>query len=162
MEKRLEFLTVETDVGGFSVLLENGQLAGCGFDVRGDFPAHARLSPVAEKLRQSLVRYFREGKWDFDRVKLPVSRVSPIARKVYDYLRVRVGPGTTISYRDLGMACGTGPRAVASLMAHNPWAVIVPCHRVIGSDGSLGGYAGGVRIKEWLLCKEGVKVRPGR
>lgn len=77
-------------------------------------------------------------------------------RNVWAALR-RIRPGTTSSYRDLAHGVGrpSAVRAVASANAHNPIAVVVPCHRVIGSDGALRGYAGGVWRKRWLLEHEG-------
>lgn len=69
--------------------------------------------------------------------------------------------GTTLTYRDLtlrmaaGGECGEGAvRAVAAAIGHNPVSLIVPCHRIVGSGGSLTGYAGGLERKEWLLRLE--------
>ncbi|MBI5303299.1 MAG: methylated-DNA--[protein]-cysteine S-methyltransferase [Chloroflexi bacterium] len=66
--------------------------------------------------------------------------------------------GKTISYRDMAIALGdrNALRAVGSANGQNPISIIVPCHRVIGSDGSLTGYGGGLWRKEWLLNFEGV------
>lgn len=77
-------------------------------------------------------------------------------RKVWQALRA-IPIGTTCSYRDL--ACQIGQpravRAVANANANNPISLLIPCHRVIGSDGTLTGYAGGLKRKEWLLRHEG-------
>ena len=64
--------------------------------------------------------------------------------------------GQTRSYKDIAMALNheNASRAVGSANGHNPLSIIVPCHRVISSDGSLGGYAGGLGIKEALLSLE--------
>ena len=51
------------------------------------------------------------------------------------------------------------PQAVGGAVGHNPISVIIPCHRVIGSDGSLTGYAGGIEKKEWLLVHEEAHIR---
>ena len=51
------------------------------------------------------------------------------------------------------------PQAVGGAVGHNPISVIIPCHRVIGSDGSLTGYAGGLEKKEWLLAHEEAHIR---
>ncbi len=74
--------------------------------------------------------------------------------RVYRHLIRHVGPGQTTSYSRLARSLRTSPRAVGSVMAANPWPVIVPCHRVLRSDGSLGGYSGGLHIKKWLLTLE--------
>jgi methylated-DNA-[protein]-cysteine S-methyltransferase len=75
---------------------------------------------------------------------------------VWQALR-RIPHGTTISYAELARRVGTisAVRAVGSANGANPVAVIVPCHRVIGSDGSLTGYGGGLERKKWLLEHEG-------
>jgi AraC family transcriptional regulator of adaptative response/methylated-DNA-[protein]-cysteine methyltransferase len=64
--------------------------------------------------------------------------------------------GSTKSYRDQAIACGNikAIRAVATANGMNRIAIIIPCHRVIGSDGSLTGYAGGLERKRWLLDHE--------
>lgn len=83
--------------------------------------------------------------------------------RVYREL-MRVGRGEVTTYADLARAAGIpgGQRAVGNMMASNPWPGIVPCHRVIRSDGTLGGYAHGAQIKEGMLAAEGVRTRRGR
>ena len=68
--------------------------------------------------------------------------------------------GTTVSYAELAAAIGrpTAVRAVGATNGRNPVALAVPCHRVIGADGSLSGYAGGLERKRWLLRHEGVAI----
>lgn len=80
-------------------------------------------------------------------------------RQVYRTLR-EVTPGSTTSYGELAASIGrpTAARAVGMANSRNPVALVVPCHRVIGADGSLGGYAGGVERKRWLLRHEGVEL----
>jgi methylated-DNA-[protein]-cysteine S-methyltransferase len=77
--------------------------------------------------------------------------------RVWETLR-RIPSGTTWSYATLARAVGapTALRAVGAANGQNPVAIIVPCHRVIGSDGNLTGYGGGLSRKAWLLCHEGV------
>lgn len=77
-------------------------------------------------------------------------------REVWAALR-GIPAGTTTTYAALAASIGrpTAVRAVARANATNPVAVVVPCHRVIGSDGRLVGYAGGLRRKRWLLAHEG-------
>jgi methylated-DNA-[protein]-cysteine S-methyltransferase len=63
--------------------------------------------------------------------------------------------GETITYGELAERLGSrGARAVGNANAHNPVAILVPCHRVVATGGGLGGYAGGVDVKRWLLAHE--------
>lgn len=93
---------------------------------------------------------------------------SPFQQAVWAELR-RIPAGAVVSYAMIasrlgGAASGHGPnaRAVGSANARNPIAVAIPCHRVIGADGSLTGYAGGLWRKKWLLEHEGsLPAQPG-
>ena len=81
--------------------------------------------------------------------------------KVWDYLR-RIPKGKTKTYKEVAIAIKRplSYRAVANAVAKNPYAPIIPCHRVIRSDGTLGGYSGkgGVHKKKFLLKKEGIII----
>ena len=86
------------------------------------------------------------------------------AERVYRKL-LEVPPGMVVSYSELARAAGlkNGQRAVGRIMSQNPYPVIVPCHRVVMSDGRLGGYGyGGSLVKAGMLEKEGVRVEGGR
>jgi methylated-DNA-[protein]-cysteine S-methyltransferase len=76
-------------------------------------------------------------------------------RQVWNELR-RIPPGRTITYRQLAerVNCPSGFRAVGNANRLNPMAILIPCHRVIGADGELLGYAGGLDRKRWLLAHE--------
>jgi len=76
-------------------------------------------------------------------------------KSVWAALR-KIGAGTTVSYADIARSIGneTAVRAVGAANGQNPIAIVVPCHRVIGSDGKLTGYAGGIDRKRWLLEHE--------
>lgn len=99
---------------------------------------------------------------------LPTGAVgSPFERAVWAELR-RIPPGETRSYADIaralgGAASGSGPnaRSVGTANGRNPLAIVVPCHRVIGADGRLSGYAGGLETKAWLLAHEGWRGSDG-
>lgn len=81
---------------------------------------------------------------------------TPFQRQVWAALR-KIPAGKTITYAELASWIGrpSAVRAVASANGDNPWPIVVPCHRVIGSDGSLTGYGGGIERKRWLLQHEG-------
>jgi methylated-DNA-[protein]-cysteine S-methyltransferase len=88
---------------------------------------------------------------------------TPFQERVWAELR-RIPVGTTISYGELATRLGdkNAMRAVGLANGRNPISVVVPCHRVIGSDGTLTGYGGGLPRKTWLLDHEGVPIRNGR
>ena len=78
-------------------------------------------------------------------------------------LTAQIPAGKVVTYGDIAHAMGSkGARAVGNALNKNPYAPGVPCHRVVGSDGSLTGFAGGLAKKERLLSTEGVQVARGR
>jgi methylated-DNA-[protein]-cysteine S-methyltransferase len=108
---------------------------------------------LAEPARQ-LAEYFAGERTVFD---IPVRLEGPaFDRRVWDALR-EIPHGTTTSYGELAARIGAPgrARAVGSANARNPVAVVVPCHRVIGANGHLTGYAGGLERKRALLAHEG-------
>jgi len=80
---------------------------------------------------------------------------TPFQRRVWAALRT-IPAGETVSYQTLARRIGapTAVRAVGAANSDNPVGIVVPCHRVIGADGSLTGYAGGIERKRWLLTHE--------
>ncbi len=85
---------------------------------------------------------------------------TPFQRAVWTGLTT-IAPGQTLSYGALAvrLGCPTSVRAVGLANGSNPISVVVPCHRVIGADGSLTGYGGGIARKRWLLNHEGAAFR---
>jgi methylated-DNA-[protein]-cysteine S-methyltransferase len=103
---------------------------------------------------EQLSRYFN-GK--LAKFSVPVDMIgTPFQTRVWKELQ-RIPYGTTISYKQLAKRLGTsrGFQAIGRANAANPVPIIVPCHRVLGADGSLVGYASGVKTKEFLLKLEG-------
>lgn len=94
-----------------------------------------------------------------------MGETTPFQERVYAKLK-QVPRGKVTTYGDLARACTTSPRAIGQALRCNPYAPRVPCHRVVASDGSIGGFAGtrrGKRIREKiaLLQSEGVLVNAG-
>jgi AraC family transcriptional regulator of adaptative response/methylated-DNA-[protein]-cysteine methyltransferase len=117
--------------------------------------------PLLERLRQELNEYFQGDRREFT---LPLaSRGTPFQDKVWQELR-RIPFGQTISYDELARRVGqpTAQRAVARANGMNYVAILIPCHRVIGKDGSLTGYGGGLWRKRLLLELERTGKLPGR
>jgi methylated-DNA-[protein]-cysteine S-methyltransferase len=118
-------------------------------------PGKAAIAPVVRTMGE----YFAGERRDFT---LPLNpRGTPFQKQVWAEL-ARIPYGTTISYGELAARIGrpTASRAVGRANGTNPIAVIVPCHRVIGSTGDLTGYAGGLAIKAALLALEGALPAP--
>jgi len=88
---------------------------------------------------------------------------TPFQQEVWSALRA-IPRGTTRSYGDLAAQLGrpAASRAVGRANALNPVCIVVPCHRLIGADGSLTGYSGGLERKRWLLEHEGARLGPPR
>lgn len=111
-------------------------------------------SPLLDSAARQLDEYFRHQRQDFD---LPFDlHGTDFQRRVWQQL-LSVGYGTTIAYLDIANALGNPKaiRAVGAANGQNPISIIVPCHRIIGSNGKLIGYGGGLWRKEWLLQHEG-------
>jgi methylated-DNA-[protein]-cysteine S-methyltransferase len=111
-------------------------------------PAHAAV-------RTALDRYFADDVTALDALAVATAG-TPFQRDVWSALR-RIPAGTTVSYGVLAARIGRprAVRAVGSAVGANPIGVVVPCHRVIGADSALAGYAGGIERKRWLLIHEG-------
>lgn len=110
-------------------------------------------SRVVRALRGELAEYFRGERTEFT---IPIdARGTPFQMRVWSELR-RIPNGTTTSYARLAVSVGqpTAVRAVARANGDNPISILIPCHRVIGSDGSLTGYGGGLWRKKKLLDLE--------
>lgn len=103
-----------------------------------------------------LARYFDGDLASLDEVDVELHGTS-FQQRVWNALRT-VTPGTTASYAELAGRVGApaAVRAVGAANGANPVAVVLPCHRIIGSNGSLTGYGGGLERKRWLLHHEGV------
>lgn len=115
----------------------------------------AALEPVADQLLQ----YFAGDRQRFDLDLAP--RGGEFDSAVWRRL-MEIPWGATRTYGEVADALGDGSaaRAVGSAVGHNPIPIVIPCHRVIGADGSLVGYGGGLEVKEWLLVHEGALLCP--
>jgi len=108
---------------------------------------------VTDLAVSQLSEYFQGKRKEFD---LPLGpQGTEFQQKVWKEL-TKIPFGTSLSYLDMAHRLGDPKaiRAAASANGKNPISIIIPCHRVIGSDGSLTGYAGGLHRKEWLLRHE--------
>ena len=113
---------------------------------------------VMEELVDELDRYFCGKLKEFTVAPDPASGTL-FQRRVWEEL-TRIPYGETRSYRDVATGIGkpAAVRAVGMANHHNPIPIVVPCHRVIRADGSLGGYGSGIEVKKALLELEGVRL----
>jgi methylated-DNA-[protein]-cysteine S-methyltransferase len=163
--------TIETPIGPLNAVVdEEGRLVELGFDKSDVFPSP--LSPPqvhrgGERVRMrggsreevitQLAEYFSGQRHTFDLELAP--RGTPFQLAVWNALR-DIPYGDTISYAELARRIGkpAAVRAVGAANGANPIPVIIPCHRVIGSNGTLTGYGGGIERKQWLLALEGRRL----
>lgn len=155
---------LDTPIGRLRAVVDGGALAML------DLPAGSRsridaLPPggdAARRIRERLVAYFRGELDALGAVPAAPAGGTAFQRRVWLALRT-IPVGSTVSYGDLARRIGA-PRAVRAVGAANganPVPLVLPCHRVIASDGTLGGYGGGLPMKTWLLRHEGAPVCNG-
>lgn len=146
-----------TPVGTIWLVASQSELLGA-FWARPQAAANegSATHPVFAETTRQLRAYFSGSLRDFD-LPLGVSG-TPFQRRVWAELRT-LSFGSTTSYSEIARRIGAprAVRAVGNANGKNPFSIIVPCHRVIGDDGSLRGYAGGTSAKAWLLEHEGAK-----
>jgi methylated-DNA-[protein]-cysteine S-methyltransferase len=113
------------------------------------------------EIRAALSDYFKGDLASLRAIKWRVAG-TPFQRKVWNALPT-IPPGTTMSYGALAAQLGMpkAVRAVGHANGSNPISVVVPCHRLIGANGSLVKYGGGLERKRWLLEHEGVALKAG-
>ena len=115
-------------------------------------------TPTTDQCIQELDEYFFKGR-KFFTVELDL-RGTAFQKTVWSEL-LTIPYGTTVSYEAIALRIGDikSTRAVGIANGQNPVAIIVPCHRVIGKNGELVGYGGGLENKEWLLYHEGALLK---
>jgi methylated-DNA-[protein]-cysteine S-methyltransferase len=154
--------TFSTPTGDFSVAVDaNGSVIAAAFgglaELRERFAADEVLhDPARVALARGEITEYFAGKRDGFTVKLAPSG-TPFQQSVWAALR-RIPFGSTRSYGELAADLGNpgAARAIGRANATNPICLLIPCHRVIGGDGSLTGYAFGEALKSQLLAHEGV------
>jgi methylated-DNA-[protein]-cysteine S-methyltransferase len=152
--------TMESPIGILTLVAEAGAIRGIYFETHRHAPGLAPGVPASgEDLRvlreaeRQLRAYFDGALRSFD---LPLAaRGTPFQERTWTALRA-IPFGERCSYAALAATIGAprAVRAVGGANGRNPLSIVVPCHRVIGSDGSLTGYGGGEERKRWLLAHE--------
>ncbi|VEG54174.1 O-6-methylguanine DNA methyltransferase [Mycolicibacterium aurum] len=161
----IAYRTVDTPVGTLLLAATTVGLIRVAFDIEDHdavlsrlagavspriLRAPARLDPVARQLEE----YFTKGRTSFD-VAMDLRLAAGFRRSVVEHLRV-IEYGRRTSYAAVAAAIGRpgAVRAVGTACAHNPLPVVIPCHRVVRSDGTTGQYVGGTHAKTMLLDLE--------
>ncbi|WP_213957018.1 MULTISPECIES: methylated-DNA--[protein]-cysteine S-methyltransferase [unclassified Variovorax] len=151
---------IDSPLGTITLAATDAGLAGFWFD--GQKHMHDMSGwqtdddhPVLREAALQVHDYFAGRRKDFD-LPLDLSHGTDFQQAVWKAL-CTIAPGTTTTYGALGAGIGrpTAVRAVGAAVGRNPISVIVPCHRVLGADGGLTGYAGSLERKSALLALEG-------
>ncbi len=157
---------LDSPLGGITLASDGEALTGLWFDGQKHFGAglsgraEEQALPIFEETERWLTLYFEGHAPDFTPALRPVG--TPFQLEVWELLR-QIPYGSTVSYGDLAARIAQrrgrarfSAQAVGSAVGRNPISLLIPCHRVLGADGSLTGYAGGVEKKAALLRLEGV------
>lgn len=152
----------ESPLGPLTAAATDKGLAGLWFDGQIHHPGTLAVPvnprhPVLLQAQRELVAYWKDPRMKFA-VALDL-KGTPFQRAVWRAL-LRIQPGRTSTYAAIASRAGspTAVRAAGAAIGRNPVSLIVPCHRVLSRDGSLTGYAGGLKRKQALLQGEGVLV----
>jgi methylated-DNA-[protein]-cysteine S-methyltransferase len=156
----LNYQELRTPIGKLTVITEADTLVACGFLsvnnlLKGSLDAEIKRSIKPNQIT-GLIRDYFEGDLsaiNAIKVRQPGGQFSQTAWRAMRKVRV----GNVISYAELANKAGSpkAVRAAGSACAKNRVAIVVPCHRIVKTDGSLGNYAYGLKAKEWLLSHEG-------
>lgn len=165
----MQYTVIPSPVGELTLASDGEGLTGLWIKGQKYFggPVAAQNTdlPIFRRTEEWLNRYFA-GRRPLP-AELPLSPQGSEFRKVVWRLLCEIHYGEVTTYRGLARRAAEilgkekmAAQAIGGAVGHNPISIIIPCHRVLGSDGSLTGYAGGLHIKRWLLEHEGaVKKR---
>lgn len=162
---------VSSPLGALLISASETGLTGCWFEGQKHFPTVASLGwtehstskhgthPILDRAEVQLTDYFHGSLESFDVIIDDSVWGTPFQRLVWKSLQ-KIERGECKTYAEIAALVGRpkAARAIGSAVGRNPWGIILPCHRVIGSDGSLTGYAGGLKRKQDLLALEGVTL----
>jgi len=157
MQKLVYYSFVPSPIGRLLVTAEGSLLTGLYMSGHKGRPAPQpdwqRADEPLRAVRRQLEDYFTGRRQTFD---MPLRMAGTSFQQLVWKALVRIPFGTTITYAQLAARIGRpgAARAVGHANSRNPISIVVPCHRVIGADGALAGYAGGLDKKRWLLDLE--------
>ena len=149
----MEIICYPSPIGNLKIVLEDKQLVAIEFLHKKTVKNSAKITALGKKVIRQLDEYFAGKRKIFD---LPLKLEGTAFQiKVWKALE-KVPYGITASYKDIAVKIGKplAARAVGMANNRNKLPIVIPCHRIIGNNGALVGYAGGLKIKEFLLQLE--------
>jgi methylated-DNA-[protein]-cysteine S-methyltransferase len=152
------FISFKTPLGILKITAEGEFLASVNF-ASSEGKSAGSLPACLKEAKKQLLEYFDEARKSFSLpLKFP-DGISAFRRKIWERM-AEIPYGRTESYGDLARRAGSpkAARAAGGACNKNPFMIIIPCHRVVGSGGSLTGYAGGLKAKKFLLDFESGKI----
>jgi len=151
-------LIIDSPVGELLLTEADGALTALQMEPFAERPTTTSRNSLLTKARKQLDRYFAGRLTQFDLPLAPAG--SPFMQHIWAELQ-QVPFGETLTYAELARRVGRPGhfRASGAANGRNPIPIIVPCHRVVGSNGSLTGYGGGIERKRWLLDHEAATQR---
>jgi O-6-methylguanine DNA methyltransferase len=171
-EVHLDCVRIASPVGALTILESDRGIIAVEIGDASRSTLARRLSPTLRarvvidskapgRSARQLGEYFARKRRRFD-LDLDLRAATPFQRRVLEALW-DVGYGQLVTYGDLAIAVRKpgASRAIGGAMAKDPIPIIVPCHRVVAADGSLGGFSSGLEVKRWLHRHEGVRELPG-
>ena len=169
MQKKYAKMLYSSPIGFLSLVADDHYLYGIWFQGQSNFERGlvensfeiVKSHPILDQVISYLDAYF-EGRVQ-DLSQLPLSPVgTDFEKRIWTYLQA-IPYGQTVTYgqiaKDLRVASA---QAIGGAVGRNPWSILVPCHRVLGSGKRLTGYASGVEKKAWLLQHEGVAFQENK
>ena len=146
-------LEMKSPIGTLTLVADGDALVGVYMETYEPPPAERRSTPVLERAAKQLREYFAGERETFELELKPHG--TEFQRAVWNAL-IEIPFGKTVSYAQIAKRIGRpkAVRAVGAANGSNPISLIIPCHRVIGANGSLTGYGGGLPRKQWLLAHE--------
>ena len=157
----MEGVTLKTPLGKILIVESDGRVKRLVLNADPKLDL-LPTTPFQRQLVDLFERYFDGEPVDFS--KIPTTRQAKYS-EIYEVLQKEVRYGDIVTYAELAELAGLSrrhARVIGNAMAANQIPIIVPCHRVIRSDGRIGNYSGGVKWKIYLLELEGHKIQSGR
>ncbi len=149
----MEYITAFTPLGMVYICQHGETITALGFGIQPAAAGIERQTPLLQEAHAQLDAYFAGKQRNFDLPLCPAG--TPFQKEVWQQLQ-KIPFGATITYEELAerVGCPRGARAVGSACGKNPIAILIPCHRVVGKDGRLTGFAWGLERKKFLLQLE--------